>query len=111
MAGDMRGCFRGVGRSCRPLLKLQAPAATSECVVGLELSPSLLLTRESRDQRLIFGELVAVVRNTVCCSVMKGSANVHLYYILSLIIANLRTWLANMLIIHQMSLKPKSVLP
>jgi hypothetical protein len=48
MAGDMRGCFRGVGRSCRPLLKPQAPAATSESVVGLELSPSMLLTRESR---------------------------------------------------------------
>jgi hypothetical protein len=37
MAGDMRGCFR-VGRSCRPLLKLQAPAVRSESVVGLDLS-------------------------------------------------------------------------
>jgi hypothetical protein len=38
MAGDKRGCLR-VGRSCRPLLKLQAPAVTSECVVGLDISP------------------------------------------------------------------------
>lgn len=38
MAGVMRGCLR-VGRSCRPLLKLQAPAMTSERVVGLDISP------------------------------------------------------------------------
>jgi len=34
--GEMRGCFR-VGRFCRPLLKLQAPAATKENVVGMGL--------------------------------------------------------------------------
>jgi hypothetical protein len=34
--GEMRGCFR-VGRSCRLFLKLQAPAATNEDVVGMGL--------------------------------------------------------------------------
>ena len=56
---------------------------------------------------VVVGSSEAVVQ--IALSVMMDNrANVTLHYIVSLIIANLRSWLANMLINHQMSLTAKA---
>lgn len=53
------------------------------------------------------GSFEAVVQFALSV-MMDNRANVTLHYIVSLIIANLRSWLANMLINHQMSLTAKA---
>lgn len=56
---------------------------------------------------VVVGSFEAVVQ--IALSVMTDNrANVTLHYIVSFIIANLRSWLANMLINHQMSLTAKA---
>jgi hypothetical protein len=53
------------------------------------------------------GSFEAVVQFALSV-MMDNRANVTLHYIVSLIVANLRSWLANMLINHQMSLTAKA---
>ena len=57
---------------------------------------------------IVVGSFEAVIQIALGV-MMDNCANVILHYIVSLIIANLRSWLANMLINHQMSLTDNSV--